>query len=161
MKELKDVFKYDPQTGDLTRLFSAGGSYAGDVVGCKRPDGYLLASINGKQRRAHRVAWELYYGEPPSGDIDHINHVKDDNRICNLRVVSKAENNKNIRKSKRNTAGLTGVSWEKDRNKWVSFIGVNKKRSIKLGRFDSFFDACCSRKSAEIYYGYHENHGSL
>lgn len=160
MKKLNEVFTYDPITGDLTRIFSAGGVYVGDVVGCKRPNGYLMVSINGKQKRAHRVAWELYYGEPPSGDIDHINHVRDDNRICNLRVVTSSENNKNLRRRKNNTTGISGVSWESDRNKWLSFIGVNKKRHLKLGRFSSFFEACCARKSAEVKYEYHKNHGS-
>ena len=159
MKKLKEVFSYNPDTGRLTRLLSAGGVYIGDVVGCKRPNGYLMVSINSKQRRAHRVAWELYYGEPPNGSIDHINGVRDDNRICNLRVVSIAENNRNMRAGNRNTTGILGVSWERDRSKWLSYIGVNKKRHMKLGRFDDFFEACCVRKSAEIKYNYHENHG--
>lgn len=160
MKELKDVFSYNPLTGDLTRLISAGGVYVGDVVGCKRPNGYLMVSINGKQRRAHRVAWELYYGKEPIGDIDHINHIRDDNRIINLRVVTKAENNKNMKMNSNNKTGISGVSWESDRGKWLSYIGANKKRHVKLGRFDNLLDACCSRKSAEIDYGYHTNHGS-
>ena len=159
MKALDEVFKYNHKTGLLTRLVSAGGVFVGDVVGCKRPDGYLMVSINGKQQRAHRVAWELYYGSPPARCIDHINGIRDDNRIINLRVVSVAENNKNTRKRKQNTSGVTGVSWESDRSKWLAYIGVNKKRHVKLGRFDSLLDACCSRKSAEITHGYHANHG--
>ena len=69
------------------------------------------------------------------------------------------ENNKNMIRRKSNGTGISGVSWEPDRGKWVSYIGVNKKRHLKLGRFTSFFDACCARKSAELKYDYHENHG--
>lgn len=159
MKTLKEVFNYNPDTGDLTRLISAGGVYVGDIVGCKRPNGYLMVSINGKQRRAHRVAWELYYGKEPVGSIDHINGVRDDNRIINLRVVTTAENNKNMRMGRRNKTGVVGVSWESDRSKWIAYIGVNKKIHLKLGRFASLLDACCARKSAEIKYGFHANHG--
>jgi len=159
MKKLQDVFSYNPDTGEITRLISAGGVHVGDIVGCKRPNGYLVVSINGKQRRSHRVAWELYYGESPSGDIDHINGIRNDNRICNLRIASILENNRNVRMSNRNKSGITGVTWESDRGKWLSYIGVNNKRHLKLGRFDNLLDACCARKSAEIEYNYHENHG--
>lgn len=161
MKNLEDVFDYNPITGELTRLISAGGAYVGDVAGCKRPNGYLMVSINGKQRRAHRVAWELYYGKAPIGDIDHINHVKDDNRIINLRVVDALENNRNVKRNKRNVSGVTGVSWESDRKKWLAYIGTGEKSHVKLGRFDSLLDACCARKFAEQQYNYHENHGKL
>jgi hypothetical protein len=159
MKSLSEVFNYDSETGLLKRKIAAGGLNVGDVAGTKRPNGYVMVSINNKQIRAHRVAWEMYYNEKPNGCIDHINGIRDDNRIVNLRVVSVAENNRNLSINSRNKTGVTGVSWESDRQKWVAFIGVNKGKHLKIGRFDNLLDACCARKSAEIVLGYHTNHG--
>lgn len=161
MKSLNEVFNYNSETGILTRKLAAGGLKVGDVAGTKRPNGYIMVSINDKQIRAHRVAWEIYYGEAPNGCIDHINGIRDDNRICNLRVVTVLENNRNLKRNKRNKSGVTGVSWERDRCKWIAYIGINAGKHLKLGRFDDLFNACCARKSAENKYEYHSNHGRV
>ena len=87
---------YDPETGVITWRISprygiADGSIAGSVI--KR--GYITVTFLGFNVTAHRLAWLLHHGVWPARVIDHINRVKTDNRICNLRDVSQAENLKN------------------------------------------------------------------
>jgi len=131
------------------------GKEALAYVDCK---GYAVGNIADKQLSAHRVAWALEYGEWPNGDIDHINGNRSDNRIENLRVVCKAENNRNMRKPKTNTSGVVGVSFDKKSKKWHSYIHVNNKRKT-LGYFADFDGAVNARKCAEQELNYHPNHG--
>lgn len=57
-----------------------------------------------------------------------------------------------------NNSGLHGVSWCNTRNKWRTRIVVDHKE-IFLGRYDNLLEAACVRKSAELEYGFHINHG--
>ena len=104
------------------------------------------------------MGWLYVFGEQPSGEIDHINGKRDDNRIENLRIVDKSGNQKNAKLTKRSTSGIMGVTWHSRDKEWTVRINANKKR-IHVGVFDSFLDACCARKSLEISLGYHKNHG--
>lgn len=134
--------------------------YAGDVAGCIDEGGcwYVVLRINGLRHLAHRVIWEMVNGKIPEGmQIDHINHVRTDNRINNLRLVSIQCNQKNLSMNKRNKTGITGVTINKD-GKYFSQIGfLGKTKS--LGYYDNIFDAACARRSAEISLCYHDNHG--
>lgn len=121
--------------------------------------GYKLVMINKKFHLTHRIIWEMHNGEIPEGmEIDHINGVRDDNRIENLRCVTKGENAVNKRMSKRNKSGLTGVCFDKSKGLYKSQIS-RKGRERSVVYFDNIFDAACHRKSMEISYGFHENHG--
>ncbi len=121
-------------------------------------EGYKRVSINDMQVQAHRLVWLYCYGEWPQTGIDHINHDKEDNRLCNLRLADHAENNRNLAIRADNQSGVNGIYWAKSKNKWAAQINHNK-RTIPLGRSKDFFEACCLRKSAERLYGYHTNHG--
>ena len=70
--------------------------------------------------------------------INHINFDKKDNKVSNLEIVTNRENSN--RKHLKSTSKYTGVSFEKDRNKWVAQIKVNGKR-VLLGRFSNEIDA--------------------
>lgn len=123
-------------------------------------DGYFKGAIMCRHFRAHRVVWLLHYREWPKNQIDHINGIKTDNRICNLRDVTPAENSKNQRASIKNTSGFRGVYWNKNDGKWQSYIRENG-RSKHLGVFTDFNEAVAARQKAEVEQGYHQNHGRV
>lgn len=75
-------------------------------------DGYIRVMLDGKGYLAHRIIWEMHNGQIPNGmQIDHINHIRNDNRIENLRLVSNQDNQKNTKRSGNNKSGVTGVCW--------------------------------------------------
>lgn len=90
--------------------------------------------------------------------IDHINGVKDDNRISNLRSVSFKENMKNMPLKSSSSTGVTGVEARKEHGFYVASITVDGKRKY-LGSFKLLDDAKQARKEANALYGFHENHG--
>jgi hypothetical protein len=120
--------------------------------------GYNVAVIFNKKHYAHRVAWAMHYGKWPTDEIDHINGDRLDNRIENLREVSRTENSRNLCRQNRNKTGVIGVWWDQSRNKYQAYIRVNGKRH-HLGRFDSLEDAAKARECAARDFGFHENHG--
>ena len=156
-KELRKLFDYNEQSGVFTYAKKVNRCNIGDVVGYKRPDGYLNVMIRRKNYPVHRLAWIYTYGEEPN-KIDHINHIRDDNRIENLRSVTTQENKKNSSLYSTNTSGVCGVSWCKQTSRWTSTIYVDDK-SVRLGRFTEFSEAVNARKNAEVLYGFHTNHG--
>lgn len=135
--------------------------YPGDIAGTLDADGYVRITIGGVSLLAHRFAWEFDNGDIPDGmQIDHKNHIRNDNRRENLRVVTHKDNGRNTKKSVRNKSGCVGVYWYDSRSKWWAFIGNSGKGERKsLGYYSDWFDAVCARKSAEFALGYHENHG--
>jgi len=127
----------------------------GAAAGCVFPDGYCRIRVLGRLMYSHRIIWIMHYGEIPDGFvIDHINGKPGDDRIENLRAIPRQLNQRNRKLSTGNASGLYGVHWNKTDKKWKVKI-----HSEYLGRFDDFFEACCTRKSAEIINGYHVNHG--
>ena len=156
-KLIRQLLDYDPDTGIFiwrkrpTNMFLAGkqtaehnaatwnGKWAGKPAGVIKKEGYIKISIYAKAYRAHRLAWFYYYGVWPKKEIDHINGVRDDNRIANLREATRSENNQNKVKTK-GSSRFIGVSWDKNRLKWIAKIKLNK-RTYTLGRFDSEINA--------------------
>ena len=89
-----------------------------------------------------------------------VDHIDGDGLNCtrnNLRVVDKGENNRNLPRFKTNTTGAAGVSRSRYGG-YRSYIWKNGGQ-VNLGRHDDFFNAVCARKSAEVRFGYHLNHG--
>lgn len=155
------MYEYNKDTGDMFYKKSAGCRKAGDKVGWI--DGsngikYLVTKVKREKVRVHRLAFFYVNGRWPN-QIDHINGNGLDNRISNLREVFGSENNMNTRILKNNISGVHGVSWHKRFGKWQAQI-TQFKKIIYLGRYDSFFEACCARKSKEKSLGFHPNHGS-
>jgi len=157
---LKKLFNYNPNTGVFVRLVTTSTrAMSGTVADNRNANGYVRIGINGKNYSAHRLAWAYMYGEMPIGDIDHINQVKSDNRIENLRIATNSENQRNAKRSVLNRSGFTGVSWNKNAKKWRSSI-MSLGNAIHLGSFSKLSDAVEARVKAERQYGFNINHGS-
>lgn len=95
----------------------------------------------------------LLMGSPEAMVVDHINGDRMDNRRCNLRIVTHAQNAKNRTISKNNTSGCLGVYWDSFEGRWEAKIQIDGEE-IRLGRFLSFDEAKVARRLAEIkFYG--------
>lgn len=155
---LNKLFRYEPETGFLTRRISRGSQApVGRILSHVDKNGYNLLSLDGSTYKTHRLIWKMVYGIDPN-QIDHINGVRDDNRIKNIRSVTRSDNGKNMKKRKDNTTGVTGVYFRKDTQLYAVSIFRNGKNN-HLGYFSDIQDAIVVRKAAEKKYGYHENHG--
>lgn len=128
-EELKRLFDYDKETGIFTRKISTCNRVnIGDVAGSKMKIGYLLINISNKKYYAHRLAWFYEYGAWPKDKIDHINGIRNDNRICNLREVNNRKNGENQRNPTiNNKTGFLGVYFHKQAKKYCVQIGVMGK----------------------------------
>lgn len=135
--ELRAAVSYDPETGVFTWRNPASrrvrsGSPAGSVTGY----GYLSIRINKRAYLAHRLAWLYVHGNWPASEIDHVNGIRTDNRIVNLRDVPGNVNRQNVRRPKRTCkSGVLGVVWSERYQKWEAKLTVNHKNRY-IGRFD-------------------------
>lgn len=154
-ESVTDVLRYEPDTGKLFWTVAPSRKVKiGSEAGCEcRTNKLIQVLYRGKQYRVHRIAWEIYYGAPPDGEIDHINGNPADNRITNLRCVSHDENQKNLKVSKRSRTGVPGVRPTKS-GKWQ--VTVQNKW---VGTFDDFETAVQMRQMMEDLEGFHPNHG--
>lgn len=121
--------------------------------------GYLRGQLNGKYFFAHRVIFALNHGQWPADQIDHINGIRTDNRISNLRVVNNSENARNQSMKKSNTSGVCGVCWDKSKKKWQARIVVDG-RFKHLGYFTTIETAAASREEASRQHGFTDRHGT-
>lgn len=133
--------------------------FAGREAFTANTKGYRTGRIFYRQILAHRVIWAIHYGVWPDGDIDHINQIRDDNRIENLRIASSQENRRNASRQKNNSSGVNGVYFDRRRGKWAARIMIDRKNEF-LGYFSCIKDAGEARKAADKKYGFSENHGS-
>ena len=153
--------KYCYDTGKLFwKVQVAIRSKAGSLAGTKTNNGYIILKLNGINIQAHRVVYELHHGEQDwaAYEIDHINGIRHDNRISNLRLVDRLENMKNKKKYKSNRSGHVGVYWNKSLSKWQGQVRVNTK-PIYLGVFDSKQDCINAVESKRKELKFHVNHG--
>jgi hypothetical protein len=133
---IRSVLSYDPVTGIITWSSRVALCiHIGDEAGyLRRKDGYRMIKINDTCILSHRLAWAYIYGKWPEHDIDHINGVKDDNRIENLRHVLHRENNSNNKRVR--NGGLVGAHYHKQSGKWVSSALIGRVK-IYIGIFDT------------------------
>ena len=140
-KRLLEVLSYNKETGVFSWAENRKKCTNGKAI-CGKPNsnGYLRVGIDGVRYGLHRIAWFYVHGELPKNDIDHINGIRDDNRISNLRCVTRSTNLENIRSAKghNKSTGLLGAYVHKKR--FTSRIQVRGK-TIHLGMFDTKEDA--------------------
>lgn len=137
---LKQQLSYDETTGVFRRLVTNTNHVkAGDVAGTKKDSGYVTIMVCGRIYQAHRLAWLYVHGVWPTKVIDHINGVRDDNRICNLRDVSSRVNAQNVRRSTvKSVTGMLGA--HPYQGKFVSSITANGVNHY-LGYFNTAIEA--------------------
>lgn len=157
-------FRYCPETGQMwhnrDKLTCTGGVVIKEGTLCsEKPTshGYKETRYKGKSTTQHRLAWYLVNGYWPK-EIDHINGDPLDNRLNNLRLANREMQAKNSSIRNDNRSGYPGIWWDSERNKWETYIRSKGKRH-HLGRYDDWHTAFNVRKTAEVTYGYHPNHG--
>lgn len=159
-ERVKELFDYDPEVGDLIRkVRTSSRRNKGEVAGYHHPNGYIYIKIDSGKYLIHRVIFIHVTGSLPVNEVDHINGKKDDNRWCNLRDVTKAENLKNKKLHKNNTSGVCGVGYDKGQKAFRARISDGKRKDVHIGYFKNFDDAVKARRNAEESNGYHKNHG--
>jgi len=174
IETLKDCVEYSPATGRFfykhrdrsyfktNRAYQVfRGKFEGkEAMAVLGKNGYLHGMVDGKQIYTHIAVWAMVHGEWPSGQIDHINGDRLDNRIENLRVVSSLENSCNKAKSAGKTSRYIGVGWSKSKGKWRAYINAEHNKLKHLGYFDSEEDAAAARLAVQrTLPQFHDNHG--
>lgn len=143
--ELRQLVRYDPDSGVVFWLprtvehyancapqwregvcYKFNRNKAGKPAGGCYPNGYVGIEIRGREYKAHRVAWALVHGEWPTHDIDHRDGNRENNRIKNLRLAPGGINQRNAACRKDSRSGLSGVTWNKRKQKWRVRLKVDK-----------------------------------
>lgn len=155
--ELRKLFFYDPENGQfirrVTRRTARAGTVAGTVWTGRDGRKYRQIFINGRVYLEHRLAWLYIFGKWPRHFIDHIDTDGLNNRLCNLREATHAENKRNTKAPASNTSGFKGVTWHRQRSKWQAKIKVNG-RTKHLGLFETPEAAHAAySKAAKSHYG--------
>jgi hypothetical protein len=122
---LNELLEYNPETGILTWIKSTALRIkVGQEAGSLKTDGYISIQIRRKPYKAHRIIWKMVYGNDPDEGmfIDHINRIKNDNRLCNLRLVTPSGNSNNYVKVLPNS-GIPGIHWVKNRCRYKVTLG--------------------------------------
>lgn len=130
---LREAVSYDQDTGFFHWKASKRGRLPGANPIGTRCNGYLVIGINYRRFYAHRMAWAYVHGVWPELEIDHLNGIKTDNRIANLRQATRTTNSENKRWAMASSrSGLLGV--RPSLKKWAAYIQV-KKQVRYLGTF--------------------------
>ena len=157
--ELHQLLTYHRQTGHLYwKVTSSNRAPAGSRAGSfHKPSGYRIVHVGKVAYREHRLAWLLEHGSLPQ-EIDHINGIRHDNRMENLRAVDRSGNNQNRAVQTNNTSGMTGVSYSKSHQKWRARIKIGGKEK-HLGRFATLEAAAEAYEIAKSKF--HTTHGDV
>lgn len=162
-REALELFRYDYETGVLYWRWRVNNSVPktleAGTQGKSNSGGYLTVQVHGRLYPVHRVVMLMCYGFYGEGlEVDHINHVRNDNRLVNLRFVTHGENMRNKSVSSKNTSGVTGADFLKSKKKYRARIVVDWK-VIYLGNYDTLEEAAAARAEANLKYKFNDNHG--
>ena len=161
-KLFRQLFDYNPLTGELTHrhrgIHLFGGNvglqtwwnknYAGTKAGRRLPSGYSGVAVLGRRRvYKQTLIWEMVYGEPPAGTVDHVDRDPENDRLVNLRLSTPRQNSVNTLGRRRNTSGYVGV--RRRRGKWCAELGTGISGDKHyLGDFDTVEEAARVRDKA-------------
>lgn len=164
---MHEYLKYEPESGFLYWAKSIGArAKVGNLAGSKNGEGYVQIKVQGRVYLAHRIAWLLTYGNWPIDEIDHINGDRSDNRIKNLRAVSRSMNQRNAQRRMDNTSGIIGVRKVTYKNTpyWAAYWFDNKMHTKwfninKLGESAALLSAIKHRKEQmQLLGGFTDRH---
>ena len=152
---LKELLDYDPDTGIFTWKKGRPKAKAGTVAGYVRADGCVIVKALGVKYFAHNLAF-IYMKGDCNHEVYHINKNRSDNRWANL---SESDRSRSMRRAVAridNSSGVTGVTFDNERKKWIAQIQINGKH-LHLGRHDEFHDAVIARYNEEVKYNWHKD----
>ena len=144
VERLRQVLKYDPETGAFIWLVATGHSKVGNPAGYVNAAGYRIIMVDGHNHRGARLAWAIMTGNWPAALVDHKDRNRSNDTWGNLREATVKQNAENRSRE----AGRLGVSWNRRRKQWQAKICHNRKQ-IHLGWFSAEPAAILARKSAE------------
>jgi hypothetical protein len=148
-QEALEIFEY--RDGRLHHRTASRVRKVGDSAGCINGTGYRRIGINGRYYTEHALVFLMFHGYVPK-EIDHINGDRADNRIENLRSVTRSQNQYNKR-PQRNASGYRGVTWHKKTGKWLVRVGLNNKNK-SLGYYDDLeLAALVAEEGRSVHYG--------
>lgn len=154
---IRELLDYDPCTGVFTWRISRGNRAARSKAGTLDSNGYVYIAIDKKDYVAHKLAWIYTNGDVGNRELDHINLQKNDNRITNLRVATRAQNCANSRIRSTNKSGYKGVKLE--RGRWIARIKLPGQNKY-LGSFKTPQDAHAAYvRAAQLVHGEFANGG--
>ncbi|NJM09579.1 MAG: HNH endonuclease [Bdellovibrionaceae bacterium] len=145
------VEKFAEHNGKLYRKTKSGGKPAG----FRTADGYIYVGIYPDKYPAHHIVWLLHYKQWPKYEIDHINGNRADNRIENLRDVTRSINGKGFSNRKPKQSGYIGVIRNGYTKTWTAHFRDNDSKLHTIEGFTHLEDAIEIRKMAERIFNYH------
>lgn len=150
-------FVWLPKEGDAINARRWNAAHSGKEAGSLDVDGYRVITlrVDGVARsvKAARLAWYMYHGCVPIGQLDHVNGIRDDNRMCNLRDVSASINQRNRKHDARNTSGHVGVVWDEKSGLWKAQGNLLGKPYV-LGKRSSKHAAAALVKEFRAKHGF-------
>ena len=154
---LHQIYNYDADKGLLSYKRDFHRRAVNTSPCSVAANGYLVVTLD-KTYLAHRIIWLMQTGDFPEY-VDHINHIRDDNRWDNLRSITHQANNENKSVNKNSSTGFLGVSRIASTGRYRASLTRNHKQ-IHLGVFDTAEEAHKARQAANEVHGFHPNHGS-
>ena len=155
MEEYKTIEGYENY--EISNLGNARNKKTDKILKQVLHNGYYCIQVSknneNKNLRVHRlIALSFIPNSNNKYCVDHINRIKTDNRLENLRWSTHSENQMNKSKHSNNTSTCTGVHYDKSKNKWQVRIQINGKRK-HIGYYQTFEEAVKIRKEQEkIHY---------
>ncbi len=123
---LNELYEY--REGALYHKLPRPKVRVGERAGSPSNSGHRNLRVQGKMMKEHRAIWIMHHGPIPDGlEVDHLNRIRDDNRIENLRLATRGQNQHNRKLNTNNTSGTKGVYWHPAKGKWVARVWVDKR----------------------------------
>jgi hypothetical protein len=143
LDRIRDFLSYDPATGAFHWLRlppHCSTAKVGERAGYVPENGRRVIGYRGRHYRAAHLAWWWVYGKWPQREIDHRDRDTQNDRIDNLRLATKTQNQGNVARQSNHKSGFRGVCVHRMTGRWRAQISVDYRQEY-LGLFDSAEDA--------------------